>query len=412
MGAPPVDAGDDAAIVGVRARAVVVPHSVAEAAEIIGERTRAGEALAFVGGGTELELGAAPRRLDTIVRTTSLGRLVEHAPADQIVSVEAGMTLAALQATLAAHRQRVALDPPAPARATIGGLVATNAFGPLRTRYGSLRDLCIGASFVRADGTLVKGGGKVVKNVAGFDLPKLLIGSLGTLGMIATVTLRLHPLPETQSTLIFAVTPTEAETLVRQIVASQLEPDAVALLLDGDGLQLLVRYEGFALGVDQQCARTLALPAGSKGGRLDDDAARQAWAREESARGAGVVRAKIAALPAKTADVVGAIVPALARALAPLSCSFYPLLGLGFVAGAGTSNGALDVAAAAAALAAARATLLQHGGTLTLTAAPPALRRDVDEWGPPPPALGLMQKLKQAFDPAGALNPGRFVAGI
>ena len=126
--------------------------------------------------------------------TERLERIVEHAPLDQIVIVEAGVRLASLQDALARSGQMLALDPPWAGRATIGGLVATNAFGPRRTRYGSIRDLIIGISIVRADGTEARGGGKVVKNVAGFDVPKLMVGSLGTLGLIATVNFRLHPL--------------------------------------------------------------------------------------------------------------------------------------------------------------------------------------------------------------------------
>src|SRR5262249_7892182 len=149
-----------------------------------------------VGGGTDLGLGAPPARLDAVLATSGLDRVVEHAPSDQIVVVEAGRTLGQLQSVLAEHGQRLALDPAMPGKKTIGGIVAADAFGPRRARFGSVRDLIIGVSFVRADGAAARGGGKVVKNVAGFDLPKLFVGSLGTLGLITTATFRLHPLPE------------------------------------------------------------------------------------------------------------------------------------------------------------------------------------------------------------------------
>ena len=140
--------------------------------------------------------------MDVELSTLGLDRMVDYTPADQVVSAEAGMTLAALQARLLENQQRLAIDPPQPERATLGGMVAANSFGPLRTRYGSVRDLIIGISIIRADGTLAKGGGKVVKTVAGFDLPKLMCGSYGTLGLIATVTLRVHPMPERTLTLL------------------------------------------------------------------------------------------------------------------------------------------------------------------------------------------------------------------
>ena len=161
------------------------------------------ERLLFVGGGTDLDLGAPPERLDVLLRTRRLDRIVEHAPSDQIAVVEAGVTAGRARPARSAPRgQRLALDPPLPERATVGGIVAANAFGPRRARYGSVRDLIIGVTIVRADGVVAHGGGKVVKNVAGFDLPKLMVGSLGTLGLIATATFRLHPLPEESATLL------------------------------------------------------------------------------------------------------------------------------------------------------------------------------------------------------------------
>ena len=195
-------AGEEDAILGVQPSVVFEPESIEEAVEVMRETGRDGKSLAVVGGGTDLELGTPPSRLDVVVRTRRLARVIEHAPSDQIVIAQAGMTLSALQQTLAPHGQQLALDPPLPERATVGGIVAANAFGPRRARYGSVRDLIIGISLVRADGTLARGGGKVVKNVAGFDLPKLLVGSLGTLGMIVSATFRLHPLPEDTATLL------------------------------------------------------------------------------------------------------------------------------------------------------------------------------------------------------------------
>src|SRR5204862_2234914 len=160
-----------------------------------------------------------------------LAHVLEYAPSDMVLVAEAGVTLAALQATTRANGQMLALDAPAPERATIGGLVATAGFGPRRARYGGIRDLIIGVTLVRADGEVARGGGKVVKNVAGFDLPKVACGSLGTLGLIATATFRLHPLPEAVRSV--RVAGVRAEQVIAVLAAArtaQLEPTcAVAL---------------------------------------------------------------------------------------------------------------------------------------------------------------------------------------
>jgi len=344
------------------------------------------------------------------VETTALARLVEHAPADQIVTVEAGMRLGALQRHLAAHRQRLALDVAHPERATIGGILAANGCGALRTGFGSARDLVIGASFIRADGARVKTGGKVVKNVAGFDLAKLLIGSLGTLGMITSATFRLHPLPETEQTLVFALADAEAGwTVARALRHAQLEPAACALVGDGDGWTLGVRYEGFAAGVAQQRARTVALaPAGGR--PLDGAAAAALWAREAACRGEGALRLKLAAPPGRFGALAVGEWAALAQLVGGARIAWYPLVGLGFAAALALApEAAPDVAAAVAAL---RARLVAEGGSLVVHAAPPALRALVDVWGPPPPALPLMRAVKTRFDPARRLGPGRFVGGL
>jgi glycolate oxidase FAD binding subunit len=233
-------------ILGVEAGNAVRPSSVVEAERIMQAAASDGRTLAFAGGGTELGYGNPPERIDTLVRTDRLNAIVEYAPADMIVTVEAGLTLAQLQTTLAPQRQRLALDSPLPERATLGGLIATNGFGPLRARFGTLRDLIVGITIVRADGTRARGGGKVVKNVAGFDLPKLMVGALGTLGMIATATFKLHPLPET-SRWLRVVVPTARGVgeFCSAIVARRLEPSAVlsdrTRLRDGRALR---RFRG------------------------------------------------------------------------------------------------------------------------------------------------------------------------
>ena len=395
------------------------PATLVEAGEVLRKAEKDRARVLFLGGGTELSLGALPAGVEVVLGTERLDRIVEHAPLDQIVTVEAGVRLASLQENLARGGQMLALDPPWANRATLGGLVATNAFGPRRTRYGSIRDLIIGISIVRADGTEARGGGKVVKNVAGFDLPKLMVGSLGTLGLVATVTFRLHPLPEAQGTVLFA--DLDADGVRRVVLAlrqAQLEPAAVAALVHegGDDLgvrfdgrfELGVRFEGFEAGVRQQAAKLLEL--GTREGRgvelLDAGAAAAFWSRHDRAREAPAgFRAKLAALPSELERVANAALGSLFPVLEHPRAVCYPVLGLAFIAGDVRTAGPV-----VAAVNAAREALPQ--GSVVLHAAPPEVRAAVDVWGPPPAALGLMAAVKQRLDPERRLAPGRFVGGL
>ncbi|MEA2688067.1 MAG: glycolate oxidase binding subunit, partial [Candidatus Eremiobacteraeota bacterium] len=169
-------------IAGVTPRDVVTPRNIPELAEMVRELHGERKPFAFVGGGTQLELGNAPRALDTVIRTTVLDEVVDYTPEDQTITVQAGITLAELDGVLEPHGQMLPLDAADRERATVGGVVATNAYGRRRQRYGTAKDLIIGVGIVRPDGVRARGGGKVIKNVAGFDLPKLMVGSLGTLG--------------------------------------------------------------------------------------------------------------------------------------------------------------------------------------------------------------------------------------
>jgi glycolate oxidase FAD binding subunit len=398
-------------ILGVRPKEVFTPATVAEAAAVLEEKARETASVGFIGGGTSLALGRPPRRLDAVLRTQRLDRIVEHAPSDQIVVVEAGVTLGALQRAVAAHGQRLALDPPLPERRTVGGLVATNAYGPRRTRYGTLRDLVIGVSLVRADGVVARGGGKVVKNVAGFDLPKMLIGSLGTLGLVATVTFRLHPLPETGVTLVArSRTARGVRELVSSMRDAQLEPSAVAALL-GDGLfDVAVRFEGFPAGVAEQRDRLLTLVARTPGDvcdALSDADARAFWERHDVSRSAGPLRARVAMLPSAFEEFSERVLPALRAAYSEAAFAVYPTLGISFFSGVPSGANA-----AGAAIAKARNFLSPSGGSLVLEEAPDGVRALVDPWGPPPPSFALMRSLKERLDPGARLNPGRFVGGI
>jgi glycolate oxidase FAD binding subunit len=406
----PAAEGD--AVLGVRPTTVFEPATVDEAVEVVAGSARDGKALAFVGGGTDLGLGAPPNRLDAVVRTGRLARVVEHAPSDQIVIVEAGLALGDLQKALASHRQRLALDPPRPGRKTLGGIIAANAYGPRRARFGSVRDLLIGISFVRADGTLAHGGGKVVKNVAGFDLPKLMVGSLGTLGLITTATFRLHPLTEEEITLLLpGRNSADVRALFAAVRKAQLEPTSVvAVWREADRFDVAVRFEGFRAGVAEQRERLAGLVLGQAGGAcemLDDATACAFWSRHDDLRTEPPLRAKLTALPTHVESVAKDVLPGLLGVLGNPSFLWYATLGIGFLAG---TPG--DAGASAAAIQSARQKISSLGGSLTLEAAPAAIRERLDVWGPAPPSLPLMQSIKNRFDPEARLAPGRFAGGI
>src|SRR5204863_10373 len=241
--------------------------------------------------------------VDLEITTGRLNQVVEYAPADQVVTVECGVTLAQLQGELGKNGQRLALDPPQPEKATLGGIVAANSFGPLRTRYGSVRDLIIGVSILRADGTRAKGGGKVVKTVAGFDLPKLMCGSYGTLAFIATATFRVHPLPE--KTVRLRARGGDPLEMVRRVRALQLEPVAMIALGEGAGWDVFIRFEGFGAGVRAQREKLRELEEAEWPGHAE-----------------GAVRLRFGALPTQAAQVAKApaVVAHFDRCLGCMAC--------------------------------------------------------------------------------------------
>ncbi len=398
----------DDAILGEVPPVVYEPASVSDASEALRECAAEGRSVVFLGGGTEIGLGAPPEALGAVVRTRLLSRVVEYAPADQIVTVEAGVTLAALQEVLRGERQRLAIDAPLPERATLGGLIAANGFGPLRTRYGTTRDLIVGVTLVRADGVVARGGGKVVKNVAGFDVPRLMVGSLGTLGLIATATFRLHPLPDVVETvLITHLDAAGVRRLVARIREAQLEPAAIAALGLGP-FDLGVRFEGFEAAVASQRERLLGLARapGAECRRLDAGDEHAFWERHDAVRSGGTLRLKVTAPASQFETVAAEVAGPLAAAVDGAGFVGYPTLGIGFFSGAPRDDGA------AAVVGAARTAVERLGGALVLHAAPPELRARVDVWGAPPPAVDLMRNLKQRLDPGRRLGPGRFVGGL
>jgi glycolate oxidase FAD binding subunit len=390
------------AIDGIVPRLVARPASADAVARTLGE-ARA-EALAVIpkGGGSKLGWGMPPRRADLVLETTGLDRVLEHAAQDLVVRAEAGVRLAALQQRLAESGQRLSLDAPEP-NATLGGVVAAAASGPLRHRYGAPRDLLLGITVALADGTLAKAGGKVVKNVAGYDLGKLFAGSLGTLGVIVELTFRLHPLPEDEAWTI-ATLPDAAATAraVQALLRSSLVPSALELTWRADEpLRLGALFEGRAPGVAAQTRSAVEL-LGSHGSTT---IARDAGF--EPRPPAQDLLLHVAVPPAELAFALDALRQAAAERR--LLWSVDGRAGLG-VLDAGFAGG--DESAYASLVADLRTRVLARGGSVVIRRAAAELRRRADVFGEPGDTLSLLRRVKQSFDAAATLSPGRFVGGL
>jgi glycolate oxidase FAD binding subunit len=376
------------------------PASVEEASTLLQGFGVQHRSVCFTGANTPGGPACVP--VDETLSTRSLNAIVDYVPADQIVTVQAGMTIARLQRALREQKQRLALDPPVPERTTVGGAVATASYGPLRTRYGTARDVIVGMTIVRADGTIARGGGKVVKNVAGFDVPKLMVGTHGTLALVGTVTFRLHPLPESSAEIVFPACDAEAlRSLGAAMTQAQLEPSAMYALYDGRGYACAVRFEGFPAGVAAQRATLLRLAQ-----RDHNDDTTLAFEHEE-ARTRGTLQIKVTAAPSMLDALHARAIVPLHAALARATAVVYPSVAAAFING-----DCEDIAGALAALTAARAWAEGAGGTLIVEEAPAAIRAAFDAWGTPPAAFALMRALKDRFDPERRLNPGSFVGGL
>jgi glycolate oxidase FAD binding subunit len=361
------------------------------------------------GGGSQMRLGSVPRAYDIAFSTDGMTRLLEYEPADLTCRVEAGMRLSDLQATLGAQGQRLPLDPPHPERATVGGMVAANANGLGRARYGTVRDWVIGIAVAYPSGKVARAGGKVVKNVAGYDLMKLHIGALGTLGVVAEVNFKVQARPEVQATLLGHFdAPLPAIGAATRLAHEYLAPSA-AIVIDRHVLwacgltadwrwTLGLRLEGYAREVD--AARDLAgRVVREAGGRVEgQDVPAAFWdaARDWSAPPDDIVVLR-AITPVVGLPAVVAAIPTDANTLVQPASGIIDLR--------------VPANTAAAALTRLRGAAGDEGQVVVLSA-PAPLKPTLDVWGPPPPGFPIMRALKQALDPNGILNPGRFVGGI
>lgn len=407
------------AVDGLEPRWVARPASLDAVGRLLALAHDAGLAVVPRGGGTDLELGRPPARLDLVLDLSRLDRIVEYSPDDLTITVEAGVTAGTLAAHLAAHRQFLPLDPPAAAARTLGGITATNASGPLRTRYGAMRDFLLGVRFVQADGVSTWGGAKVVKSVSGYDVPKLMVGALGTLGVLGELTLRLHPAPEFEAGWLAGFTDAAAaQAFVTRLLDSVVQPNRVELLnaaalavcgVAGMGAAVAVSIATAEAAVRAQ-GETLRAFVRETGGTLTP-LADGFWAGYERAMAPdGGVRLAIDTLASRLAETAAEIAQAVGDECAGARPTITACVPVGSLRAWFPEADSRRVSAVVERL---REFVAAVGGSVVIQKAPAAVRAAVDPWGPIEAGpLALMRGLKDEFDPKRVLNPGRFVGGL
>ena len=390
--------GEDA-IDGVIPRHVVLPESPEELAQILADASRDRQLIVLRGGGSKLGWGRVPSRVDLVIGTEKLNRLLAHRHGDMTVTAQAGMPLAELNRRLAEHRQVLPIES-AFEPATIGGIVATNDSGPTRHRFGTPRDLLIGVTLAMTDGRLVKAGGTVVKNVAGYDLGKLVSGSHGTLAAIVDATFKLLPIPLASTTLV--ATYADGNALAHDVTVlsgSQVELSAFDMSVSNEGRWiLLMRMASSPAATAAQAAEARRLLT-STPAAVTGDEERSLWEeqiRAPWADGGTVVR--LSWLPSKL-PAVAALISRIDQSACQVST----------FTGRAIGSGLLRLEGADSAIAAAVGVLRQSDdvGHVVVLRATPGLKSQVDVWGSAPGTLDVARMLKHKFDPADILNAGR-----
>jgi glycolate dehydrogenase FAD-binding subunit len=404
------------AVDGKEPALVCFPETSDQIAAVMRICSEADAAVIPWGGGTAMRIGNPPRRADVVLGLSRLNRLGEHDDANLTVTVGAGTRVGNLQNIVAGRKQFLAFDPPCPARATVGGVVATNLNGPRRSYYGSVRDIVIGMKVALASGEQIKAGGKVVKNVAGYDMCKLFVGSLGTLGVITEVTLRMAPIPETAATSISSGTLSKVLLLVGELSNSKLLPSAVLVSnaktssageIGQSDWCIAVCCEGFERSVARQIrdVQEMARRTGLASEILKEAAYSGFWQRmHDFPLQADRLVYRVTVPRASTAEVIKTIASWSSTDFRPEIVSD-AAVGIIWI-----SLEVNDVAPQWFDKLIAHAR--ERRGHGIIFAAPANLKQGVDIWGSAPPTLFLMREIKRQFDPQGLLNPGRFVAGI
>jgi len=409
---------------------VVSPGTVEEVSAVLAACSKADAAVVPWGGGVHMGLGSLPKKVDVVLALGRMNQVLDHEPGDMTSTVQAGMALSHFQSHLGRHGQFLSLDPPGGSRATIGGILAANASGPRRLRYGAARDLLIGLRVVHADGTVTKGGAKVVKNVTGYDMNKLYVGSLGTLGVIVEATFRLYPIPPAERTWVASFpTALKAGEAIAGVLGSSIVPSAVELLNDTaavtvgaqsgvtrglGGVLLAVSVASVSEAVEAQIqtVRGMMREAGD-GLVLDGQAHERFWAavRDLDPGDGALMVLKASVLPARVAEAMEHGERLAAQQ--GLRVAIVSEAGTGVLRYSFRADGGADrIIRLAGVVDPLRAFAAGAKGSLVVLQAPPEVKATVDVWGPIGQSFALMQRLKDQFDPGRILNPGRFVGGL
>ncbi|AFY31509.1 FAD-binding oxidoreductase [Calothrix sp. PCC 7507] len=390
---------------GTTPSCIVYPTSQEQLAAVIAAAHSQHWRVLPCGHGSKLNWGGLTKNVDVVVSTERINKLIEHAVGDLTITVEAGMSFSRLQAILAEHRQFLALDPTAPELATIGGIVATGDTGSLRQRYGSVRDQLLGLTFVRADGQIAKAGGRVVKNVAGYDLMKLFTGSYGTLGIITQVTFRVYPQQEASGTVVLTGTSeaiTQAAATLRSSALTPTQADLLSTKLVstlglGKGLALITRFQNISESVKEQSHRLLQVgqKLGLNGAIYSLEDEDNLWQRLPEqihyASAETVITCKIGVLPTAAVEVLRQVEIGLIHLSSGLGLLQFE-----------SQNQVLHI----------RDLCQRNSGFLSILAAPVTVKQTVDVWGYTSNGLQVMRGIKEQFDGKNILSPGRFVGGI
>jgi len=388
------------AVAGVAARWVAAPASTQEAADLLGVAASHDLHVVVRGRGTALHWAPPPREVDLVVSTHRLDGVVEHVAGDLVAVVGAGTAIDTLNAHVGEHGQQLALDQPIPG-SSVAGAMSTTRSGPRRLLYGTPRDLVLGTTMVRADGVVARTGGKVVKNVAGYDLAKLLGGAYGTLGLITELVVRLHPLPPVSRWLRRTLPVADAASVALGLAGSQLAPSAVEVRRDSgsDDVTVLVLLEGTERGVGDravQAARLLGLDSDTAADIATADLARLDAAQDEAVVKVGVPLTGVSGVLTTARE---------AEQQYGVACRVQGS------AGAGVLYAVLRGDPASVAISVEALRQVAVGGSAVVLQAPASVRALVDSWGPVA-ALDLMRRVKDEFDPDHRFAPGRFVGGI
>ena len=415
----------DYCVDGFMPKAVALPASVQQIQKLLAFAADEGLSVIPSGSGTKLGIGNPPEKIDLVLSTRRLNSMIEYEPGDLTVTVQAGMQLADLQARLSENQQFLPLDPPYAARATVGGITAANASGPLRMRHGTPRNQVLGMRVVQSGGTVVKSGGKVVKNVSGYDLNKLYIGSFGTLGIITELTFKLYPLTESGIMVLLRFKRVkDAAEAASEIASSQLLPSYLNLFVNGVpdtrilDPSVVVGLDSHPKAITWQRNQVQWIAKQNRAIGVEIIQERQAAELVEAMRAFTQASSSHQVIVCKAnlrmSDIEGYIEVALEVTNA-FECSVRAmgLMGTGqvYLVFSEFAN-TVEPKTIAFTLARLREHASSIGGNLILETAPIEVKRHIDIWGAVGDSFDIMKKIKVQFDPGRLLNPGRFVAGI